>query len=112
MTGYCSVLLLDISYIVKVKPMERENYGRDATCPARNGPVQENSCRAGANYDRQGKGSRRPDILRQIPGRIPAAHTREFFFAGIGQGLPAGLAKRIDRFAMKIPRNGLRRYCL
>jgi hypothetical protein len=94
--------------------MQSKNYGRDATCPAENGVMRENSARA------------EPEVfLGNCPGifpgteemsrglvRIPSAHAGRLLLAGMQPGLPVRLVKRIDRFAMKILHDTTRRYCL
>ena len=90
------------------------NHGRDATCPAgkREGPVQEMSARVMHRMPDNGPGPRGRAAMRQVTGTKGAIHAGILFLAGIRPCLPVRLVKRIDRFALKILKDRIRRYCL
>lgn len=90
------------------------NHGRDATCPAgkKYSPVREISARVMHRMPDNGPGPRGRAAMRQALGAKGAIHAGILFLAGIRPCLPVRLVKRIDRFALKILKDGLRRYSL
>lgn len=97
-------------------PIENFDHDRDATGPAENaiGTKEENMNRSIWDIPVSPEPDNREDPvwMPRLDWGNTRIHAGKLYLAGLAHDLPARLVKRIDRFALKVLRSPVRRYCV